>query len=203
MNKMRKMLLLINVLQSRKRIDIKSITTLCNVHKRTAYRYINTISEANVPIYFDGCEGVYKLREEINQAIWNFDTQDIVMLQLALKTLIPIVNEDYANDLRDLLSRLCAVRNTGIDPIIDSGIHLDYGKSDNENTVKINELLIHLGILTKRRLRLHHDNNMKETQSITISDPQLQFKAGWIVVGITNSGVVKIPLTAIKHVKLL
>ena len=53
MTALEKLFLLVNMLYTRRSVSVGTIMHDCSVSRRTVFRYIRTLSEANVPVYYD------------------------------------------------------------------------------------------------------------------------------------------------------
>ncbi|MBK7143327.1 MAG: hypothetical protein IPH75_14730 [bacterium] len=53
----------------RRAVSLKMIRETCGIPRRTAFRYLNAISEANIPIYFDRERGGYCLAALLSRCV--------------------------------------------------------------------------------------------------------------------------------------
>jgi len=61
MNKLRKIITLLRLLQENNVVSIRKIVKHCEISERTVYRYIKNLSEAGVPVFYDYHRGGYRL----------------------------------------------------------------------------------------------------------------------------------------------
>jgi predicted DNA-binding transcriptional regulator YafY len=83
MTKYDRLLHILNLLRSRKSLNARRLAEECQVTERSIYRDLISLSEANVPIYYD--KG-YKLASGNFLPPLNFTTEEYACLQLALES---------------------------------------------------------------------------------------------------------------------
>lgn len=83
MTKYDRLLYILNLLRSRRTLNAKNLAEECQVTERSIYRDILSLSEANVPIYYD--RG-YKLASESFLPTLNFTFEEYSVLRLALES---------------------------------------------------------------------------------------------------------------------
>lgn len=81
MAKSDRLLYILNLLRSRKNLNASRLAVECEVTERSIYRDIISLSEANVPIYYDNG---YKLASDNFLPPLNFDLEEYSCLHLAL-----------------------------------------------------------------------------------------------------------------------
>ena len=85
MGKLSKIINLISMLYHRQSVSIKTIQDVCHISARTAYRYLNDISAANIPVLFDKTRGGYCLGHNTNIDFARFGVDEILLMIIALK----------------------------------------------------------------------------------------------------------------------
>jgi len=83
MNKYDRLIYILNLLRSRKNMNAQMLARECEVTERSIYRDLITLSEANVPIYYDNG---YKLASGNFLPPLNFDYDEYHLLRLALES---------------------------------------------------------------------------------------------------------------------
>ncbi|MFQ5452580.1 MAG: helix-turn-helix transcriptional regulator [Candidatus Zixiibacteriota bacterium] len=83
MNKYNRMLHILNLLRSRRNLNAQRLANECNVTERSIYRDIISLSEMNVPIYYDNG---YKLASDNFLPPLNFTLDEYQLLQSALES---------------------------------------------------------------------------------------------------------------------
>ncbi len=90
MNKYDRMLFILNLLRSRKNMNADKLAEECGVTERSIYRDIISLSEMNIPIYFDNG---YKLASDSFLPPLNFSMEEYQLLKTALES-SPIIKTD-------------------------------------------------------------------------------------------------------------
>jgi predicted DNA-binding transcriptional regulator YafY len=183
MNKLERLLLLINLLYHRKRVPLKTILEVCDISQRTAFRYIQTISAANIPIYYDKHLKGYTLAGK--SAVWVNSLRDdeILLIVFALKHISRRVNLSYQKAINSLIKRLASLQTFKLEEFL---IAINSAIDDNLNKPDISKvltsLLIQLAIASGKDLRLTITDEGTGEKEIRINNPRLLFKNDWKLV---------------------
>jgi len=171
---------LINLLNTRRDVTVKTIKETCNIPERTAYRYLNTISEANIPIYFDRNAQAYRLNTETNLAINDISFGESVLTLVALKVLGALVSEHYQRDIENLITKLIVRQDSEVEAILGPATdRLTSQLNSIDLSVHLSSALIHAAVCCGRKVRLTRSNDPEVTQRMGFSNPGLHFKGAW------------------------
>ena len=107
MSKYDRLLHILNLLRSRRTLNAQKLAEECQVTERSIYRDIISLSEANVPIYYDNG---YKLASSNFLPPLNFSFEEYSCLRLALES-SPLAR---IGDKGDLLRQVCAKIDAGL-----------------------------------------------------------------------------------------
>ncbi|MCD6250174.1 MAG: YafY family transcriptional regulator [candidate division Zixibacteria bacterium] len=107
MSKYDRLLHILNLLRSRRTLNAQKLAEECQVTERSIYRDIISLSEANVPIYYDNG---YKLASSNFLPPLNLSFEEYSCLRLALES-SPLAR---AGDKGDLLRQVCAKIDAGL-----------------------------------------------------------------------------------------
>lgn len=102
MNKLDRLLYILNKLDQRARVHPKEIAQELGVTERTVYRYLKTLQKADFPIEYHRNRGTYAFAEGFSLKRALLATDEILILALARKMLGPLGDEK----LKDFISRL-------------------------------------------------------------------------------------------------
>ncbi|UCG62062.1 MAG: YafY family transcriptional regulator [Candidatus Zixiibacteriota bacterium] len=103
MNKYDRMLHILNLLRTRRNLNAQKLADECGVTERSIYRDIISLSEMNVPIYYD--KG-YKLASDNFLPPLNFTFEEYQLLKLALKSSPLIRTSTYENIFRSVKAKI-------------------------------------------------------------------------------------------------
>ena len=103
MSKYDRMLYILNLLRSRKNLNAASLAKECGVTERSIYRDILSLSEANVPIYY---ENGYKLATDNFLPPLNFTFEEYTALRLALESTPLNLTGNYGEILKNIRAKV-------------------------------------------------------------------------------------------------
>lgn len=204
MSKIDRVIRLINLLIHRRYVTLETIQEVCGIPERTAYRYLNTISEANVPVYYDKKARAYRLDRDRCIPINNLGIGDAVLVVLALLLLTNRVNEHYKSDIQEIIKKLLG-RNPfpmedilkSFDNAIKSG---DNGSQDYSQLVSA--VLIQAGVLCQSEIQLLVDRDNEKPTVLRVEKPSLRFRKGWELVEKVETGGEGLSMACVKKVSI-
>ena len=199
MSKMAKMIRLINLLHHCQYVTLKDIEGMCEIGTRSAYRYINTLSEANIPVMFDKSVGGYRIDHLDSFSIQDLSTNDAVLILVALDTLAEKLGDAYVDEADNLIKKLLARLPLGTGEVWNSFRH-EAGSSDHSRTIAehIKSVLIHISISNNRKLKVLMAGDNTTDRAIEVVDPVLRFRQEWLLEGSSATGHETIPVSNIK-----
>lgn len=129
MSKYDRLLYILNLLRSRRTLNARKLAEECQVTERSIYRDIISLSEANVPIYYDNG---YKIASTNFLPPLNFSLEEYSCLRLALES-SPLARAKGA-----LLKQICAKIDAGLSQVTREGRkgELDVAHVEVESTQK-------------------------------------------------------------------
>ncbi|MBD3257891.1 hypothetical protein GF377_05615 [candidate division GN15 bacterium] len=204
MNKTFRLLQLINLLAHRRTVTLEMIKQTCDIPERTAYRYLNAISEVDIPVYFDKDLRAYCLTDASGTGVEDLSTGDAVLVVAALKLLKRFVNEEYQKDIDKLLTKLLVRQDNPVEealPIVDD--HLEEIDASDSLSELLSSALIHTAITANRKVRVDTRKGDDKDRSLTISSPALFFKNGWQLHERQTADGLAAPVGQIRKVKII
>lgn len=111
MAKYDRLLYILNLLRSRKNLNAQKIALECGVTERSVYRDIISLSEANIPIYYDNG---YKLASDNFLSPLNFDLDEYQYLKLALESSPLNKTDRYLHLSKQVRAKLEAVLSDSV-----------------------------------------------------------------------------------------
>ncbi|MCP4686254.1 MAG: hypothetical protein GY867_12515 [bacterium] len=204
MNKTFRILQMINLLDHRRSVSLETIQKTCNIPERTAYRYLNTISEADIPIYFDTRDRAYRLTRQGVLEIDDLSLGEAVIMVLALKLLAETLSEEYQDEVEKLLAKVLVRQRFPIEeilPVIGHG--LEDQTADLEFSELLSSLLVHAAISCKREVRLSTRGRQPVSPDVTIESPGWLFKDTWHLMEKSENRKGETALTEVSKVKIL
>lgn len=92
MTKVSQILGILNMLYSRDYVTLREIVEHCKVSKRTVYRYMNTIAEANIPVQFDNQRRAYSLTSKVQYDMSDLRLDQILLIGFGFSLIAPRLN---------------------------------------------------------------------------------------------------------------
>lgn len=182
MSKTFRIIQLINLLYTRRSVTMKTIKETCGIPERTAYRYLNTVSEANIPVYYDKNAQAYRLNTDAHMAIHDISFGESVITVIALKVLAALVGRPYQSDLEDLTTKLLVRQGAEVEAILGP---LTRRLSSQLGGIDVSEhlssALIHAAVCCGRKVRLTKSNGRGAIETVGISSPRLHFRDAWLL----------------------
>lgn len=103
MNKYDRMLHILNLLRTRRNLNAQKLASECGVTERSIYRDIISLSEMNVPIYYDNG---YKLASDNFLPALNFTFEEYHLLKLALESSPLIKTHAYKGIFKSVKAKI-------------------------------------------------------------------------------------------------
>ncbi|MCH9031566.1 MAG: HTH domain-containing protein [candidate division Zixibacteria bacterium] len=202
MTSIQRVILLINLLYNRQKLSVDEISKELGVDKRTVYRYINKLSEANVPVYYDRNIRGYTLSSRNSAEIGALSDREVVLLLLALKIISHKVNNRDKTLIGSLQRRLDSLQSSS---------HYEYVNKpsdafmsnlrNNELSDLVTFLVIQSVIESKNDILVfveHSDGNYK----LNMTKPSLTFDGTWKLSGRRNGEKLEIDLDMISSAQV-
>ncbi len=199
MDKMSKILLLINLLHHRRSVKPSEIKRVCGISSRSLYRYLNTISAGYFPVIFDRSLGGYRLLEKSGNSIDKLNLDEVVTISLALQSLSKTLNESYQKKIEAILGKLFSSQGMSIEEIwqvFREKIRTMDGEKDHSNI--LTELIIQTAIFLGKNLDIHLESENTEPIKITIDSPLLVFDNVWAISDRNTEIQPSIPMASVK-----
>ncbi|MCB2229601.1 hypothetical protein KQH82_02720 [bacterium] len=184
MKKLDKILMLLNLFYTRKRVTMDTILRVCDIPERTAYRYLNTLSEANIPIYFDKDSRAYRLNTDDSVEVDNLNMNEQVLLVLALRILSGSLGSSYKTNV-DRLSRKLFTRMSL--PMEEVWYALGKTMKDEDLSIdNVNRLattaLVLAAMQANRPIQLRKNTDPDGVDPAILEQPSIIFGAVWSLI---------------------
>ncbi|RKX22732.1 MAG: hypothetical protein DRP51_01900 [Candidatus Zixiibacteriota bacterium] len=205
MSALNQLIVIVNLLYNRNSVSIKSIREVCGISERTAYRYIDKISRAGIPLYFDRDQGGYTLCRYAKLPLNHLDINEIIIIIVALIQLSNRIDGYYHKAVENLLKKIESSGEIALEEII--GL-LESNRKENCEGERLNQLITSsliqaaVRLKTKTNIFLNRDGQLRD---IILEHPKLEFKKRWKVVSIKENSRETVPLSQIVgiHIKTL
>lgn len=184
MSKYDQLLHVLNLLRGRPGLSTPQLARECEVSERTIYRYINALSSANIPIYFD--QG-YRLLSDAFLPPLNLTLDDYLVLKTALSSSVFANRSPLRKQAKSVLAKIEANLGSAVRKDLDRLI--DVASVNVKATSDFSKLslmfkLIEQSILNRKSLKIVYES-LQSGQSLRQVDPYslVYRRHAWYLVG--------------------
>lgn len=203
MNKTSKILRIINLLHARTSVSKRDVMMACDVKERSFFRYMNTISEANIPVFHDEERKGYTLSDRPLDSIPRIPLPGTLFLLFALELLSRCVSDGYQQYIDEVRFNLLSHQPEPVEKLIKglrSRIPEDLTDADISDLLSL--FLIHTAVEFRRKLEIVVDHSGNQT-TVRLEQPALEFGPGWRVKDNASNNGSGWQLSDVRRVKVL
>lgn len=182
MGRVNNILYLTNLLHEKGSINVNEIRKFCKVSERTAYRYLSTMSKANIPLYYDLDTRSYRLMQSQTLSTNELSLHDIVLLLCSLASVRKSDNMAYSDNIDRLVNRLVARYPFGLSEVWEVLKRNSSGNSGDPNSFSISHVMIMVAMLLKLKISIQVKDKDGSISSYQIALPKLVFNKSWNVI---------------------
>ncbi|MEK7774835.1 MAG: HTH domain-containing protein [Candidatus Zixiibacteriota bacterium] len=200
MSKTDRILSLLSLLSHRRDVSLDVIEQTIGVPRRTAYRYLNSLSEANVPLYFDKNTGGYRLTRALDIAPPAFTDNEVIVLTAVLMVTRQHLNPIYRTTLDSLAAKLCVRRSLPLERIVETHREMTQVHAiDPDFSAEITTAVLQVAVSKEWNVELVRAGSPRSQKVVSLSNPRLTFNRYWRLSGRGPSGNEEIDLRSILH----
>lgn len=204
MSKIQKLILLINLLYHRRVVTASEIMQICEVSERGVYRYVNTLSAANIPVHFDKRLGGYCIDPRDSFGLEDLNISDLVLLLVALHMLSEKLNDDYRKDVEALAKRILTRQPYSFEEVWETfGDHIDETTNSGNISNLVTNMIVHTSVTKQRKLSIELLDNTENANTILVKNPCLSFKQEWHLEGTALNNKTAIPISNIRKATIV
>jgi len=196
------LLLILNLLRSRRNLKASDLASECEVSERTIYRDIQALSEARVPIYFNGG---YKLLTDALLPPLNFTVDELLTIYLGLNSESIQSVDSLRKSAKQTLAKL--------EPLMSEKIRVDYEKAKEHITVQPEKKHSHQGmalifellqqaISLEKKIKLSYIFARSSKMIELVPKALLYEKGNWYLAGLIQKKMRYLRLDMIKNLSL-
>jgi len=181
MSSLQKKILLYDLIHNRRYVTLETIKSECQVSERTAYRYINKLLEANIPIQYDKKIGAYCLSKEFKRND-NFNLDDSILILFGLRYLSKLVGSSYKKKIDALIKNFIIKQEYPLEELLESyNEYFENIDRSKKSSNLISSLIILSAIRFKKKINILLDNNSPHQIAKLIEKPAIFFKDNWSI----------------------
>jgi predicted DNA-binding transcriptional regulator YafY len=201
MTRLNRILSILSLLNHRRSVSLRTISRTIGTTDRTAYRYLNELSEANVPLFHDRSAGGYRLTRPLDVALPTFSDNEMIVLTTALMLTRRHLNSDYRTTLDSVVSKLSIRQRLPLERIVETHrettpvevAHPDYS---SEFTTAI----FGFAVAEKRGMKVVTSDPKETQRTLSVRSPSMVFRQSWHLSGIGTSGQEDVDFRTIRGV---
>lgn len=203
MSKTARLLSLVSLLSHNRVVTMGNIQQVCGIPKRTAYRYINTISEANIPVYFDREAGGYRLTNPVSLPLKQLCANEAAILRSCLRHCQNHVNSEYRQQLQKIDSKLTASHSLLPDEPPSQFCQPKESPRDPDFSFAIGFDLVSVAIANNKGITVFaKQSEDSHSTPLYLTRPGLRFSRAWYVTGVAGGKDVRIDFANIREIRL-
>jgi predicted DNA-binding transcriptional regulator YafY len=200
MSQLPKALLLLNLLANRSSVSVKTIQDICNMSRRSVFRYVRALSEANLPIVFDRAARGYRLLEEVKFPS-DMTCAEITLLMCVLCEARRHTNREYAGQIDELIEKIGSRQPRDVRVILGNDTATsEVSLSDISNSLTSN--LIKVAAEHRIPVSLTTQDGGNQFVRLLLSNVSVTFDQTWKVKGSSQQREVQIPLEKVLAAEL-
>lgn len=204
MAKIDSILSLINLLSNREHVSLKNIMSSLGISRRTAFRYLNTISEANFPLLHDRSKGGYQITSVRKNYVPPLDLTDSILIMASLMVMKKRLGGEYARMISIIESRFLSCLSVPLEEVLTTYKHEFQVDDDHENTSKlITSLLIEVAITYGKGIKMLRTTEPAAMSESVVENPSLWFKGEWRIADRESDSDDNTLLNTIERVRIL
>jgi predicted DNA-binding transcriptional regulator YafY len=197
-----RLLKFLQLLSHRRVVSFETIKSVCGIPDRTVYRYLNAISEANIPVFYDRERGGYCLTAPVDMHLDDLTLQEVVLLITSLRLVQEHVNPAYRSELNQLIERLLSRQPFPVDSIAgDSNSNHPAEQAEPDFSQELSLALAQAAISEGKKLTLYLESADADGRThLQIDEPGLSFDRNWGITGADTGSVAVAHLDEITQV---
>jgi len=187
MSKYDRLLFVLNLLRGRPGLSADQLARECEISERTIYRYITSLSSANIPIYFD--KG-YRLLSDAFLPPLNFTLDEYLIIKMALSSSVFMKESPLRKQAKNVLAKIEANLSTAVKKDLDK--HEDVTCIDIKSTSSFSKSsvwfkLIEQSILNLKSIKLVYESLKSGDNTREVDPYSLVFRRhAWYLVGLCH-----------------
>lgn len=197
-------MLLLNLLYHRPYLTLATIERECEISQRSAYRYINSLSAARFPVFFDATVKGYRLMERGN-LVSHLSTDETTMIFIGLLLLERLLAPGQLGPVRRARTKLESKLSLRAQELIAANQNL---LADQEAPGVVRDIilmsLVSFAAGSGRSLRLEYTEDSAVESVAHVDKPKLVFNGEWMIGARgANSQSISVPLRLVSDLQIV
>ncbi len=198
---------LLTMLHLRDSVSIEDITEKFHISERTAFRHIERLSQAGVPVYYDRQRKGYRLLRNLLVRMSDLNLNEAILLLSGLRLLSDSTNDKYRTAIESLVTKISAAQDFYFEEVWQSVAAQNAIKSDGKKTIEetskaLTNLILQMAIRYNKQAFLKIREEEKEAE-LRVRDISLYFDDEMLVKAKRGTSSKEIELSSILFAQLL
>ncbi len=198
---------LLTMLHSRVSVSIEDITEKFHISERTAFRHIERLSRAGVPVYYDRKLKGYRLLTNLLVKLSDLNLNEAILLLSGLKLLSDSTNDKYRAAINSLVTKIAVSQNFDFEEVWQSvtaqnTIKADGSKAAEDTSTALTSLIIQMAIRFNKQAYLKIRDDVEESE-LKVRDISLYFDDEMLVKAKRGTSNKEIEMSSILFAQLL
>ena len=198
---------LMTMLHLRDSVSIEDIKEKFHISERTAFRHIERLSQAGVPVYYDRQRRGYRLLRNLLVRMSDLNLNEAILLLSGLKLLSDNTNDKYRMAIESLVTKISAAQDFYFEEVWQSVVAQNAIKSIDEKTTEdtsraLTNLILQMAIRYNKQacLKIRDDD---EESELRVRDISLYFDDEMLVKAKRGTSSKEIEMSSILFAQLL
>jgi predicted DNA-binding transcriptional regulator YafY len=201
MAKIEKILELISLLNRRPVVKMADILTTCSIPRRTAFRYLNDISEANIPVYYDRELHAYRLTRSGTVTFDSLTKPELILLIAGMHMISPRLGGGYGNQLDELKRKLSKFLSSDAIQTLAALSGTTSRTAEADSTRSLTFTLCALAAIEQFPITIRYVDSTSGTEAAwNVERPSIIFSDGWRVADVISMQPKSVDIDSITHV---
>lgn len=175
--------------------------------RRTVFRYLRALSEANIPVYYDREYAGYRLLNTVGLQLDTLSLQETVLLAMCLSIAGSAVNTTYRQDIVKLAAKVMTRQQFGCELLPTLATKSEDPQSTTamafDRTDTLTLALIQAANASGKDLVIHLAPKVGHLENrIVIPVPGISFEKEWVVFSREKDNRIRIPFEDIVYVQI-
>ncbi len=204
MSKMENLLVILQLLSSRRSLSIRTIQRECRVTERTAYRYVNSLAAAGFPIHYDREVGGYRILTK-HSIIQQLTSAELGAIHVGALLLEQIAGERSLQAVKGARIKIESMMASKLQEVLFMGKQTFFNsKTPTALKEYVAFTLLLFASKVDSKVKIRFLNTYGELEEIDIGRPRILYDSGWTVSeGASMPEHCRIPIRSIQEIDII
>ena len=200
-----RLLKILNLLHGRQSLTRAEIARVCDVSEDVVDRYVKQLTQAGIPVGFDGVTGAYRLTDPGGGVTHErMSPFDVFVLRLAMRLLKARLNGLYNPTVQNIEARLEALSSGTLPENVDRLLDSVERSPDTSHLLRdLNCCLILEAIRLGREIQVVQSDQSGLIRETVVVKASLEFGDEWVLRDLEGAHNEHIPISTVTDIRLV